>query len=475
MLTLGRIVAALISGLLLAQAYSLNPIWPLAWIAPVPLLIAVIGASRLGAFLYGALAGALSMALFFAYLMDLSGPIVPIVITFVKALIWGGMCMAVRGGARHLPAWAAVFVFPVLMASIDVLIAASSPHGAAGSLAYSQMDFLPAIQVASLGGAPAITFVLALFASLLAFLVVKRALVAVIAPVIILIAVLGWGWLRQLTPLGTTPNPPNTVSIALLAGDDLDFEAPDWRPTWESYTQAAERASIELNQGAGARIVVLPEKIVAIPEGQADEALAPFSAIARQHNAVIVVGATVQEGGERYNRAYFIAPEGVRAYDKQHMIPGLESHLTPGAAALITDVGQWRMGVLICKDMDFPALVRRYGEQGVDLLLVPAWDFGADAWLHSRMAVLRGVENGFTIARSAREGVMTITDSRGRVIAEAASGADIAALEGAVVWSRGSPTLYTRIGDAFGWLCVALAVLLIGGTLLARRRAGQGS
>jgi hypothetical protein len=33
------------------------------------------------------------------------------------------------------------------------------------------------------------------------------------------------------------------------------------------------------------------------------------------------------------------------------------------------------------------------------LMLVPAWDFNADGWLHARMAVLRGVEGGYAIVR----------------------------------------------------------------------------
>lgn len=56
-------------------------------------------------------------------------------------------------------------------------------------------------------------------------------------------------------------------------------------------------------------------------------------------------------------------------------------------------------GMQICKDMDFPRLSRRYGVKGVGLLLVPAWDFTLDGWLHGRMAVMRGVESGFTIVR----------------------------------------------------------------------------
>ncbi len=100
MLMLGRIVAALLSGALLAQAYGLTPFWPLAWIAPIPLLIASIGATRLGAFLYGAIAGALSMALMVTYFMRLGGPAPVLVITVIKALIWGGMALAVRGAAH---------------------------------------------------------------------------------------------------------------------------------------------------------------------------------------------------------------------------------------------------------------------------------------------------------------------------------------------------------------------------------------
>ena len=159
MLLLGRIVAALISGALLAQAYSLNPFWPLAWLAPIPRLIAASGASRIGAFAYGAIAGVMSMALMVSYFLELGGIAPVLIITLTKAILWGAMAYAVGGAARLLPKWAAVFVFPALMAGADTLIAATSPHGSAGALAYSQMDFLPVIQIASLGGAPAITFV----------------------------------------------------------------------------------------------------------------------------------------------------------------------------------------------------------------------------------------------------------------------------------------------------------------------------
>lgn len=466
MLLLGRIVAVLLSGALLAQSYGLNPFWPLAWLAPIPLLIAVIGASRWEALGFGALAGAASMALMWSYFAELSGPGPVVIIMLIKALIWAGIAFAVRGAARHLPAWAAVFVYPALMAGIETLIAATSPHGSAGSLAYSQMNFIEGIQIASVGGAPAITFMISLFASAVAFLFAKRAIAAAVLPAVLIAGALGWSTLRGPPPESDGRN----FHLAILAGDDFDFTAADWRPTWEAY--ANEITNAVANRPS---VIVLPEKIVTLAEGEAPEAIEQFAAIARQYGATIVVGAVAQEEGRNFNRAYLITANGAQAYDKHHMIPGFESHLTPGTSILFQDIDGVRVGVAICKDFDFPALMRRYGHEGTALMLAPAWDFERDAWLHSRMAVLRGVESGFTLIRSARNGVMTVSDPYGRVVADVPSGSDIARIGGAITTPQHVPTLYVRYGDAFGWACAALALLLMGWTILARRRAGQGA
>jgi apolipoprotein N-acyltransferase len=64
--------------------------------------------------------------------------------------------------------------------------------------------------------------------------------------------------------------------------------------------------------------------------------------------------------------------------------------------------------------------------------------------------------------RAAREGLLTISDAYGRVIAEKAS----ASLPGATLLGRvpaalPGGTLYTRTGDLFGWLCTAAALLMV--------------
>jgi apolipoprotein N-acyltransferase len=88
------------------------------------------------------------------------------------------------------------------------------------------------------------------------------------------------------------------------------------------------------------------------------------------------------------------------------------------------------------------------------------------------MAVLRGIEGGFAIARAARHGRLTITDARGRIVAEASSaGPSFSTLVASVRISH-ETTLYTRFGNWFAWLCLgSLAAIAVQGAGTSRRRA----
>ena len=142
----------------------------------------------------------------------------------------------------------------------------------------------------------------------------------------------------------------------------------------------------------------------------------------------------------------------------------------PGDKRVILDEPSGRWGLQICKDMDFPELSREYAAEGANLMLVPAWDFNLDRWLHARMAVLRAVENGFALARSARNGLLTLSDNRGRILAEAATVPDrFVSISGKLNVSR-EETFYTRADDWFAWLCVAVFVSLLAFQLLTPGR-----
>ena len=87
------------------------------------------------------------------------------------------------------------------------------------------------------------------------------------------------------------------------------------------------------------------------------------------------------------------------------------------------------------------------------------------------MAVMRGVENGFAVVRSAFLGVEAVSDAQGRLLASASTVQHGMVRLSADVPLGPGPTLYTRIGDVFAWVCVALALGLT--AMLLKRRRGQ--
>jgi hypothetical protein len=83
------------------------------------------------------------------------------------------------------------------------------------------------------------------------------------------------------------------------------------------------------------------------------------------------------------------------------------------------------------------------------MVLAPAWDFDRDGWLHSRMAVVRGVESGLAVARVARGGLATVSDAYGRVTAESETAQGVTL--NAVVPVPDVRTSYSRFGGWFAW------------------------
>jgi apolipoprotein N-acyltransferase len=170
--------------------------------------------------------------------------------------------------------------------------------------------------------------------------------------------------------------------------------------------------------------------------------------------------------GRNHNEAWWIDASGSLAgrYRKQHLVQGLEARFTPGpgaASAVARALEGHPLALAICKDMDFPATIARLQRTTqATAWVVPAWDFVGDGWLHSRMAVLRGVEQGVALLRSAREGRVTLSDAFGRVQAEAVSSVQGALLNAALPVQR-QPTVYAAIGGPLQWLWPLALVLLL--------------
>jgi len=464
----GRVALALASGVLFYISFGLTPSWAAARCAPLPILLAVLYADRREAVRLAWLAAAIGVSSNATYYLTTTGPVATPIILALEAAAWAFVLLRARAVILASRSWLVVFAFPILLAAVDTLVSTLSPHGTWGSIAYTQMDSLPIVQVASLFGAPAIAFLLGLAPSALAVAVyrgtrIDRPRLAYGLPAATLVAALAWGSWR----IGAA-DPTRTVDVGVAAIDRFTSartSAARADSVWRGYDSAVTLLAQE-----GAKIVVLPEKISVLRDSEVAPREQALGALAARTGVSLVAGVQIDRVARNENVAWLFTPGGALAgeYLKRRMVPHLESDLTPGSADLVRTIDGLPFGVAICRDLIFADIGRRYGRLGVSALLVPAWDFYRDAWMASAVARLRGVESGYAVVRAGRESYLAVSDRYGRVLIRTRSTAlPGTALVVPLPLEVARPTLYAETGDVFGWLSVLVAVL---GLVATRRR-----
>ncbi|WP_332748408.1 carbon-nitrogen hydrolase family protein [Hydrogenophaga sp.] len=170
----------------------------------------------------------------------------------------------------------------------------------------------------------------------------------------------------------------NTLTLAL------------WQCPYTDNTAAALArldATAAQARAQGAALLVCPEmsltgyqigaQAVAALAEPADGALAQaVSAIARRHGIAIVYGYPEHnEQGRPFNAAQFISAEGQRVanYRKTHLFGDIDrAQFSPGPQApAVFEWNGWRLGLLICYDIEFPEPARGLALQGADAIVVP--------------------------------------------------------------------------------------------------------
>jgi apolipoprotein N-acyltransferase len=464
------VVAVASTAVLVWFGTGLHPFWPLLWFAPLPVLLFANRASWLGVTLVAAFAwllGYLNMWHYFHGMIDIPlSVLVPIyaseTVVFVMAVL------LYRALLRRGIFWTALLALPATWVSCEYLFNIASPHGTAGSLAYSQLDFLPFLQLASLTGPWGMSFLLLLFPTALAIgfhlrpTAPKQALRVVGASLSVILSVLVFGAVRLELPERGRP-----VKVGLIASDaptspQLADEGAAATKLFQTYADQAAKLAAQ-----GAQVIVLPEKLAVAVDPDTHDMDSVFQSLANRTRARIVVGLIHVSPPLKYNEARVYAPDApVLSYNKHHMLPAFESKLQPGTTLTLMSETSGTWGVEICKDMDFTRLSREYGQAGAGLMLVPAWDFDLDRIWHGHMALMRGVESGFSIARASKQGYLTVSDDRGRILAETTSDSAPFATLLADVPTTHDSTLYMLLGDWFAWLAlVLLGLALVRGTL----------
>ncbi|MDE3117093.1 MAG: hypothetical protein KGL26_15945, partial [Pseudomonadota bacterium] len=330
--------------------------------------------------------------------------------------------------------------FAAAWTALDYL-ASLGPDGAMLSPAYALARVPVFVESAAYLGPWVLTFVLGLVAGFVALAYSRRHAIWLIPAAALVAADLAVGAVHLQAPQGPSER------VVLLSADSIAESGT--ADDGDLALGAVLAYSEEIREAAqGAALVVLPEKIAVLRPSWQGDVFALLQTAARYTGATIIAGFEAKDGTATRNIAWTVTPNA--------SAPLVSVQGEPGRAGEDD-------AVAISQDLNFQDRLRqRMANEHPALLVVPAWDFGADAGLQVRKAILRGVENGVAVARAAREGELTLSDALGRVRAMTrtkAQGFSIASAELPLAPAAGA-TLYDRIGDVFGWFAIALTLVL---------------
>ena len=261
-LFLYQIAVAVASGILLRFVVDLHPIWWLVWVAPALLLLNAFRFNAREARWMTIVAAAIGTSVNFHYLSLVMPLPAVIAVIAVQTLLWGFLILAARRLVVRYQAWWTVFVYPALWVAVDTLAAALLPDGNFGSLAYSQGDILPILQVTSLLGVAGLLFLISLVPSALAVAIaygrdLRRGWIAYATTALLLGAAILYGYLRLQSPVTGAETTFGMVSI----DDSIGLRAS---ASYVSNILSEYDKSVTALAAQGAHVIVLPEKIAFI-------------------------------------------------------------------------------------------------------------------------------------------------------------------------------------------------------------------
>ena len=463
--TVGEIFCSGASAICYFVAIRFIDLWPFALFAPLPLLAAAFAApTRTRALLCAFIPtfigtfGEWSAESFF-----LSTPVF-VAIAAAAGIVVGLLVLVARGAARRWHNWTTALVFPILYTAVSFVLARTQYDGTWADPAYRTDMLRPLLQLASVAGLWGIVFAMSLPASALAFAWYRVEMGRPwIVPTSVAIGAFAAAMLFGVARLATSTRQPR-VRVAMIASDHEIKYSHVTDPSRAKGLLSFYANQVPKAAAKGAQVVVLPEKIATAVDDDRPALQKILADAASASHVWIVAGVNQVSHAPKVNAAWIFSDDGkfVGEYDKHYFVRGFEASYQPGANIFTFDAPWGKTGVAICKDLDYPLFIRGYGEKDIRLMLVPAWDWeGPNALMHERMSWVRGVENGFATARSAKTGYVTAHCAYGSSFGSDSTFVHDPAIVVANLPLGPGATFYTRYGDWFGWLAVVASIVIL--------------
>ncbi len=507
----GKMSLASLSGLLLILIFPFFNIELLAWIAFIPLLLAIQQENLKDAFWLGWLTGVVyglgslywvtNTMVRYGGMPLLLSVIVLLLLVVYLALYVGAFCFLLRF-LQQYTGYPLIAVAPTLWTALEYLRSFFIIGFPWNSLGYSQFLTPSVTQIADTTGVYGVSFVIVLVnAGIYTVLLtdIPRKIKIQTTIITLVFVVLNIGYSLFVLSSSDLERNSERLRIAVVQGNieqGIKWSKEHRQHIFDIYARLSRQTLEETPE-----MIVWPETAVPfifhydpVYKKQIVKLAQDLGVFLLFGGIDIIPDTSSPQQYNSLNSAFLLSPEGKLSgkYDKIHLVPFGEyipfehilffveritqaiGKVQPGKIYQVMQADGKPFSTVICFEIIFPNLVRKFVDKGARFLVTitnDAW-FGKSSasYQHFAMVTFRAVENRVAIARAANTGISGFIDPYGRIIEQSEIFVDKTLVHDIPL--RTGTTLYTRYGDLFARLCLFLSGIAIGYVILRKRPMG---
>lgn len=387
---------------------------------------------------------------------------------------------------------AALWAFPFFWTAKEYLRSLGQLAFPWASICYSQTEYLPLIQFASLTGAYGVSFWLAVINSLIFWALYRWRSGKYVLLLIVPLILVPYAYGKRVIPKSPLPGDLKVALIQPSIDPEIKWDSQFIEHNFDVLIDLTRQIQQERPD-----LVIWPETATPCYLMKQRKYYQKVRDLVDEIGRPLLTGSPdyAYLGDEEYqyfNSAFFLVPgrPEVQSYSKMHLVPFSEkvpydervsllrkinfgeADFTPGGDYTIFRHPMGNFAVLICFESIFPQLSREFHLRGADFLVIITNDgwFGKTPapFQHAQIAIFRAIENRTSIARCANTGVSMVIDPYGRV----SNKTPIYVRKGVLadLPLEKQITFYDRRGEWLSWTCVVVAGLFLMGAPFRRKK-----
>ena len=359
---------------------------------------------------------------------------------------------------KKIPKWKSVFIYPLSIGFNEYVLSFYS-FSNNNLLAFSQLDNLAFLQIISLFGTFFLSFIIALFASILdysieVYLKDQKISKFIYYYIFINVIIYLYGGIILLIPYNNETF--RAVSVRGISQIYYVKKEKDERPLEVYYNYIND--TLSKAKSINADFISYAERAFAFGEEDTNKFISKILDMIKHYKINTILSLDIRykknEVRRKQNMNIYIQSNGniIYNYTKHNLIPIVEYDYFPSKEPLeVLNTEMGKLSTVICYDINYPMFINNLSKKHLDILIVPSWDYPGVAEFQSKEARYKAIEGGFNLIKNTANGVVIASDYKGRILTYY-SGKDcqdyfiISEL-----YKHGKITLYSIIGQWFNF------------------------